>query len=67
MPVGIAFRGMMSAPAGGGSSLYAWGYNYHGQLGDGTTVAKSSPVQVGTLTTWSTFAAGNGHTVALRK
>ena len=33
-------------------SLWAWGYNFNGQLGDGTTVNKSSPIQIGTLTNW---------------
>ena len=27
--------------------LFAWGYGTNGQLGDGTTVSKSSPVQIG--------------------
>jgi len=32
--------------------LYAWGWNSVGQLGDGTTTNRSSPVQIGALTTW---------------
>ena len=39
-------------------TLWAWGYNGYGQLGDGTTVSKTSPVQVGTDTKWVTIAAG---------
>ena len=29
-------------------TLWAWGYNNYGQLGDGTTVNKTSPIQIGT-------------------
>ena len=34
-------------------NLFAWGRNTIGQLGDGTTVNKSSPVQIGALTDWN--------------
>jgi alpha-tubulin suppressor-like RCC1 family protein len=37
--------------------LYAWGRNNHGQIGDNTLVNRSSPVQVGALTTWSQVSA----------
>jgi alpha-tubulin suppressor-like RCC1 family protein len=43
--------------------LYAWGRNNRGQLGDGTTVDKSSPVQVGTDNKWVKFKAGLEHSV----
>ena len=33
-------------------SLWVWGYNNNGQLGLGTVVNYSSPVQLGTLKTW---------------
>ena len=45
-------------------ALFAWGDNSSGQLGDGTTVAKSSPVQIGT-SSWSSISAGQKHTLAI--
>jgi len=46
--------------------LWTWGYNQYGQLGDGTTTNKSSPVQVGSLTDWSLVDAGWYHTTAIK-
>jgi alpha-tubulin suppressor-like RCC1 family protein len=40
-------------------TLWAWGYNISGRLGDGTTTNKSSPVQIGALTNWSSVSAGS--------
>lgn len=47
-------------------TLWAWGDNTYGQLGDGTTTAKSSPIQVGSESTWSTVANGERYSVALK-
>ena len=33
-------------------TLWTWGYNSAGQLGDGTTINKEVPTQIGTLTNW---------------
>lgn len=38
------------------NTLWAWGYNGNGNIGDGTTVDKQSPVQVGYLTDWKSLA-----------
>ena len=47
-------------------TLWAWGTNTYGQVGDGTTTTRFAPVQVGTATTWKLARAGGGHTLALR-
>jgi alpha-tubulin suppressor-like RCC1 family protein len=39
-------------------TLYAWGLNTGGRLGLNDTISRSSPVQVGALTSWSKLATG---------
>jgi alpha-tubulin suppressor-like RCC1 family protein len=52
-------------------TVWAWGYNAQGQLGDGTTAQYNLPIQVkgpnemGWLTDIIAVAAGNQHSVAL--
>lgn len=48
--------------------LYCWGWDRHGQLGDGgTNTDQPTPVQVaGNRTDWATVAAGSYHTCARR-
>jgi hypothetical protein len=45
-------------------TLWAWGDNGIGQLGDGTTTSRSAPVQVGSG--FASVAAGPYHTVAVK-
>ena len=47
-------------------TLWSWGYNLYGQLGDGTTTSRSIPVQIGTATNWREVATGYYHTIALK-
>jgi alpha-tubulin suppressor-like RCC1 family protein len=48
-------------------TAWSWGCNVCGQLGDGTTTARSSPVSVvGGITNWCQVSAGIGFSVALR-
>lgn len=48
-------------------SLYAWGLNNTGQLGDSTTINRAIPNLVsGGFTDWSKLSAGTSHSLAIR-
>ena len=55
----------MVSPAAA-KTLWAWGFNLNGTLGLGDAAYRSSPVQVGNLTTWSQIAGGLDHSLALK-
>lgn len=46
-------------------TLWAWGSNSDGRLGDGTTTNQSSPIQIGTAT-WKAVSGGISHTLAIK-
>jgi len=47
-------------------TLWAWGGNNFGQLGDGTLDSKSTPVQIGTDTNWTNLSNGLFYSLALK-
>jgi alpha-tubulin suppressor-like RCC1 family protein len=62
----IAAGGSHTCAVTGAGALKCWGDNYVGQLGDGTLVNSSTPVQVSGLTTGVTaVATGDGQTCAV--
>lgn len=50
----------------GQGTLWCWGYNGEGQIGDGSELSRPSPERIGTATTWSTVDVGKQHTCATR-
>src|SRR5439155_4577884 len=74
-PVQITALNGVAQIAGGSShslarksdgTVWAWGNNGDGQLGDGTTTTRTAPAQVGGLAGVSKLAAGGWHSVALK-
>src|SRR5258707_8699275 len=48
------------------STVQSWGFNSSGQLGDGTTINRSSPLQVNSLTGITAVAGGTYHSLFLK-
>jgi len=48
-------------------TLWAWGDNQWGQLGDGTVVDKASPIRIGADNDWAAVEAGNSHALAAKR
>ena len=73
-PGGGSLTGLVDVAAGqyhsaalrNDGTVWAWGYNAYGQLGDGTTTGKTTPVQVILLSGVIEIAAGENHTMALK-
>ncbi len=47
-------------------TIWGWGNNSDGQIGDGTTVEKTIPTQIGTNTNWREISCGLFHSFAIQ-
>ncbi|HPY88871.1 MAG TPA: InlB B-repeat-containing protein, partial [Spirochaetota bacterium] len=63
---GVSCGGSHTVAIKSNGTLWAWGYNQYGQLGDGTTASRSSPVQIGSSNNWVSVSCGGSHTVAIK-
>ncbi|MGL4940408.1 MAG: InlB B-repeat-containing protein, partial [Bifidobacterium asteroides] len=67
----ISLGSSHSAGIGSDGQLYTWGYNSSGQLGDGTTSSRSTPVKIGKPQgapagfTWTQVGLGGFHSAAI--
>ena len=63
----ISAGGLHTTALRADGTVWCWGYNVRGQLGDNTTTNRSSPVSVvGGFTNWISIDSGSIHTAALR-
>lgn len=72
VPAGVTFTRISAGnnhtlASGSDGQTYAWGNNTHGNVGDGTTVHRSTPVPVAAPAgvTFTDIAAGNNHSIAV--
>jgi alpha-tubulin suppressor-like RCC1 family protein len=47
-------------------TLWSWGWNTSGQLGDGTTTDKYVPTRIGNETDWISVSTGSFYTIAIK-
>ena len=47
-------------------TLWLWGYNNYGQLGTNDQFSRSSPVQIGSGTTWNQVSMGSIHAATIK-
>jgi alpha-tubulin suppressor-like RCC1 family protein len=63
----IGFNGFSTAAIKSDNTLWVWGKNSYGQLGDNSILHRSSPVQTTQLTAdWTQVVAGKRHSAAIK-
>lgn len=62
----IVAAGVLTCARTAIGTVYCWGQNDTGQLGDGTFTARTSPTPIAGGFTWDAFGAGNFHGCAIR-
>ena len=51
----------------GDNNIISWGYNFYGQLGDGSTTGKIRPVEITSLTNATQVSGGGNHSSAIKE
>ena len=62
----VSCGGMFTVAIKNDGTMWAWGNNLYGKLGDGTSNDSHSPIQIGYDKNWKYVFCGGGHTIALK-
>ena len=62
----FASGGVHSLAISSNGTLWSWGYNNYGQLGDGSVINKNAPFQIGSSNNWVFIAGGNYSSFGLK-
>jgi hypothetical protein len=60
---GLSYHKMLTKSDG---TLWSWGYNYYGELGDESTINKNIPTKIGNETDWKEISTGAYHSLGIK-